>query len=516
MTVPYTFANQTGTIPLAELDANFAAVPNAANVAGTVTANAQPNITSVGTLTSLSVSGNTVTNLILQRAPIISLGANTGFSSSIDFIAIGNAAAGNNNQNNYAIAIGSQAGLDNQGNNAISIGGFSGVSNQGEETVAIGYNTGRFSQGGNSVAIGRNAGNNLQGGNSVAIGRSAGNVNQGANAVAVGRTSGNINQGLGAVAVGHGAGNTVQGEYAVAVGAFAGNNLQGTYSIAIGSFAGYPTTANNAIVINGANTALDAPNAGLYISPIRSNSIIGNAVFYNTTTKEITYSTAYGNANVAAYLPTYTGNITATYFIGNGSQLTGLAATYSNANVAAYLPIYSGNLISLNTISATGNITGSYILGNGSLLTGISGGGSGSNISNGNSNINIASSGSNIIVTVGNTQSATFFTTGLLLPGNVTTGNVNANYDVSVAGNVTANNFVGGGAGTPTLSSSNTLDLSAVTAVRVTGGGTFRLPTLTSAQIANIVAVNGDMVYNSTTTKIQAYANGVWGNITLS
>lgn len=61
MTVPYIFATATGNVPLTELDANFASVANnvsSANTAGTVTINAQPNITSVGTLTSLSVAGN--------------------------------------------------------------------------------------------------------------------------------------------------------------------------------------------------------------------------------------------------------------------------------------------------------------------------------------------------------------------------------------------------------------------------------------------------------------------------
>lgn len=78
MSVPYTFANQSGNIPLSELDANFStlanAVPAYANTAGTATAaitaqtaqtvtnNAQPSITSVGTLTSVSVSGNVTTS----------------------------------------------------------------------------------------------------------------------------------------------------------------------------------------------------------------------------------------------------------------------------------------------------------------------------------------------------------------------------------------------------------------------------------------------------------------------
>jgi hypothetical protein len=57
MTVPYTFANRTGNIPLSELDANFSNVGIFANTAGTVTTAAQPNITLVGTLSSLTVSG---------------------------------------------------------------------------------------------------------------------------------------------------------------------------------------------------------------------------------------------------------------------------------------------------------------------------------------------------------------------------------------------------------------------------------------------------------------------------
>ena len=43
--VPYTFADNTGNIPLSELDANFANCKAFANTAGYVTANAQANIT---------------------------------------------------------------------------------------------------------------------------------------------------------------------------------------------------------------------------------------------------------------------------------------------------------------------------------------------------------------------------------------------------------------------------------------------------------------------------------------
>ena len=60
--VPYTFANASGRVPASELDVNFANVKAAVDTAGIVTTNAQPYITSVGTLTSLSVTGNITGN----------------------------------------------------------------------------------------------------------------------------------------------------------------------------------------------------------------------------------------------------------------------------------------------------------------------------------------------------------------------------------------------------------------------------------------------------------------------
>lgn len=58
--VPFVFANETGAIPLSQLDVNFANCKAFAETAGNVTGNIQSNITAVGTLTSLTVSGNAV------------------------------------------------------------------------------------------------------------------------------------------------------------------------------------------------------------------------------------------------------------------------------------------------------------------------------------------------------------------------------------------------------------------------------------------------------------------------
>ena len=56
--VPYTFGTESSPIPLSQLDANFAVIPKYANTAGNVVNAIQSNITSVGTLVALSVSGN--------------------------------------------------------------------------------------------------------------------------------------------------------------------------------------------------------------------------------------------------------------------------------------------------------------------------------------------------------------------------------------------------------------------------------------------------------------------------
>jgi hypothetical protein len=72
-------------------------------------------------------------------------------------------------------------------------------------------------------------------------------------------------------------------------------------------------------------------------------------------------SSSYGNSNVTTLLSSFgsntistTGNITSGYFVGNGSQLTGIVAvsSYGNSNVTTLLADFGSN-----TISTTGNIT---------------------------------------------------------------------------------------------------------------------------------------------------------------
>lgn len=111
-----------------------------------------------------------------------------------------------------------------------------------------------------------------------------------------------------------------------------------------------------------------------------------NAVIIYQQSEIVTLQTqVYSNANVQSYLPTYTrslpnlntlntvGNITANtgsgYFVGDGRYLVNLptqASTYSNANVASYLPTYSGNF---GNLSSTIQIFGSGVPTYGASIT---------------------------------------------------------------------------------------------------------------------------------------------------
>jgi hypothetical protein len=102
--------------------------------------------------------------------------------------------------------------------------------------------------------------------------------------------------------------------------------------------------------------------------------------------------TNYGNTNVAAYLPTHTGNVSANYFIGNvittAESIEGaLFVEDSILNLEAgtsNLRIYSSNDIAISSngianvlvvntdeVGVTGNVSANYFIGDGSQLTGI-------------------------------------------------------------------------------------------------------------------------------------------------
>lgn len=104
------------------------------------------------------------------------------------------------------------------------------------------------------------------------------------------------------------------------------------------------------------------------------------------------------------------------------------------------------------------------------------------------------------------TRGATDTVTGLVL-------RLSGDKTATFTSTVTATGFISSGAGTPSVASATNLDLSAAAAVRVIGGGTFRLPQLTSTARDALTAANGDLIYNTTDNKIQGYENGAWVNL---
>jgi hypothetical protein len=85
-------------------------------------------------------------------------------------------------------------------------------------------------------------------------------------------------------------------------------------------------------------------------SDVDPTILIANTTQVKATDNFVNVSIA--SANVAAFSSeglTITGNVSADYIIGDGSQLTGLPAGYTDTNVEAYLPSYTGNISSLTT-----------------------------------------------------------------------------------------------------------------------------------------------------------------------
>ena len=267
-----------------------------------------------------------------------------------------------------------------------------------------------------------------------------GNNFNGTSATLAGNLSaGNVSVANGNITVGNlvGAGTNVEIVSGAYTWTFDGaGNLTGNGNISAGNFVG---TAGNTSIVTSAYAWI-FNDAGNLVLPGNSFSVN----YANGT--QVALGGSYSNSVVANYLASNaavtiltTGNITTAaniagnYFIGNGALLTGVVtSSYSNANVANYLPTYTGN-VGAGNLNLTGNIvdTGAIF-----VITGANG-----NVvlaPNGTSRIIATGSGANVI---GNLDVAgNVNANGATLTGNITAGNL------SVAnGNITLGNLVGSG-----------------------------------------------------------------------
>jgi hypothetical protein len=195
--------------------------------------------------------------------------------------------------------------------------------------------------------------------------------------------------------------------------------------------AGIISASGNITSLNVNTTIVSATGniTGGNISTAGRITATGNIVGGNLVTAGFANVGNITTANLTA------GNIT-TATISTTGNITGPNITATILTVSAILSvsgnITGGNLLTDGVISTSGNITGNYFIGNGSQLTGISL----ARISNGTSNIAIATASGNATIGIGGTSNVAVFTTG----GANITGNL------SVTGNTAANYFLGNGA----------------------------------------------------------------------
>lgn len=263
---------------------------------------------------------------------------------------------------------------------------------------------------GNFVATTQTFAGNLTGGNLLTSGvmSAAGNVT-GGNIISGGRISatGNV---TGNVFIGNGSGLTgivVSGGTSI---------VNGTSNVSV------LANSNVSIAVGGtANVAVWA-NTGGFISGVIS--VTGNITG--------------GNIRTAGQV-TATGNITGQNIIaGSGIGAAG--------DIAAGGVIFAnGNVSTSSSVNATGNIAGSYFLGNGSFLTGLS---STSRITSGTTEMSVDVPSGNIRATVGGTANIAVFSTdgvaiigGVNATGGLVGSNVNTSGFVTATGNITGGNI---------------------------------------------------------------------------
>ena len=431
---------------------------------GTLTTAAQPNITSTGTLASLTVTGNVTANYFIgngsQLTGLPASYSNTNVAAYLPTYT-GNFTAGNANV----------TGNVTVGN--LTTGGGSGGNLTGANYVVANYFTGTLTTAAQP--------------NITSVGTLASLT------VTANITSGNANLG-----------NLATSNYFTGNGSLltslTGANVSGYVPLATAAnTAGTVTTAAQPNITSTGTLAsltvtgvITATSGGLKVGNIQDPS--------GTNTVQLSSGSISVTGNITAGAGG-SGNVTATYFIGNGSQLTGITSTYSNTNVAAYLPTYTGNFTA-NYANISNTLTASTI-----ITTGSSGNITGANYINANyftATANIVSGNANL----GNAVVANYFTaTANIVSGNANLGNA-----------VVANYFVGNGSLLTGLPASYSNTNVAAYLPTYTGNLTAGNANLGNAVVANYFVGNGSLLTglpaSYSNTNVAAYLPTYTGNFT--
>ena len=470
-------ANVTGTVA----NATQAATANVANsvaggnvtgqvanalVAGTVYTNAQPNITSLGTLSALSVTGNITTGGILTNGYYYANGTPVTFG--------GGSTYGDSNVTTLLAAFGSNV-ITTTGNitgsnintstvQALNSGGLSLKNSAGATQMSMGGG------GGDNISI--NVSTNINGANAQIDISPTGSGHvfirpTGGNSVQIQpTTAGSINN----MVIGNITPAAVSATTVSATGNITGANINGngsgltsltganvTGTVASATQANLANTANavaggnvsgqvaNALVAGTVYTA--AQPAITSVGTLTSLSVSGNVVPGGINTNNYRYANGtpvsfegtYGNANVSNYLAS--GTNTANIITTGNIQGNVLKTSGSSGNITGVDYIFANAVVANATIQSTGRITaGAVTYANtdgtaGQVLTTYGNGltyfaSTASTYGNANVTTLLASFGSNTISTTGNITGGNFIGNGgslstLSVSGNVATGGIN-------------------------------------------------------------------------------------------
>ena len=423
--------------------ANVSGQVGNAVLAGTVYTAAQPNITSVGTLTSLTVSGNSDFGAV---ANVKITGGSNGYvlktdgSGNLSWVAsssgTGNANVGGSNtqiQFNDGTNLAGDANLTfTVATGTLSATNF--VGNGSQLTGVAASSATKTANGTSNVDIATASGNITMG-----VGGTAGVVTittTGINANGYITASGNV---TGSYILGNGSslssitGANVTGAvaYATTANSVAGANVSGEVSFAAtaNSVAGANVTGTvaSATVAASANSV-----AGANVSGQVANALVAGTV-YTAAQPNITSVGTLTSVAVTGNLTAGNANITGTLTVGTITTAAGGSGNISGADV-----------ISANAFIASGNINAAFYLGNGSYLSGVSAA-TAQKTANGTSNVDIATANGNISMGVGGTGNVVIVTaTGVNVAGYITT-----------TGNVTVGNIIGNGQALTGLAGAN-------------------------------------------------------------
>jgi hypothetical protein len=245
-------------------------------------------------------------------------------------------------------------------------------------------------------------------------------------------TTGNVS--VGNISATYVYGDTLEGNIFVATTANISGNLSATGNI-----------TGNYILGNGSQlTSLPAPAVAQDITSNGAMSIMtydGNIKYVSYATVEPSSGNITGGNILTGGLVSATGNVTGNYFIGNGSQLTGISASLPLANGTSNIDIATAN----GNVTITANAE-TYTFGTNSTLT-LPGG---SRLRPLGANLDIfAGTGSyvNLITSdessrMGVDNSGGFITTAGGTWQFDTTGNLTAPGNVSAVGNITGGNLI--------------------------------------------------------------------------